>query len=158
MRDILFRGKRIDTGEWVEGYFFKWPCVSWKELSCVIVPVIGLEHGIAEQAIVDENTVGQWTGLTDKNGKKIFEGDIVVWTSKVMRLIGNYTYCFDGYHEGDVLKVVCNEAGFMLARLDDSIPDVPNGSSKIDNYAFWNFHRLLEIIGNIHDNPELMEE
>ena len=52
-REILFRGKRIDNGEWAEGYFFKWPCVSWKELSCVIVPVIGLENGIAEHRFVE---------------------------------------------------------------------------------------------------------
>ena len=149
MRAILFRGKRVDNGEWVRGLPFSFHATNNVE---------GIETYDGERHKVDSDTVGQYTGLTDKNGKNIFEGDIVVWTSKVMRLIGNYTYCFDGYHEGDVLKVVCNEAGFMLARLDDSIPDVPNGSRKIDNYAFWNFHRLLEIIGNIHDNPELMEE
>lgn len=156
-REILFRGKRIDNCEWVEGVYF--PSKDGDALICTNI-VAGTpvdETGICIARSVDPDTVGQYTGLTDKNGKKIFEGDIVVWTSKVMRLIGNYTYCFDGYHEGDVLKVVCNEVGFMLDRLDDSIPDVPNGSSKIDNYAFWFFHRLLEIIGNIHDNPELID-
>lgn len=155
MREILFRGKRIDNGEWVYGqyaYLLNARTEDGEPIKHMIV------DGTPFGQTVDPSTVGQYTGLTDKNGKKIFDGDIVVWTSKVTRLIGNYTYCFDGYHEGDVLKVVCNEAGFMLARLDDSIPDVPNGSSKIDNYAFWNFHRLLEVIGNIHDNPELMEE
>lgn len=155
MRDILFRGKRIDTGEWVYGQYAYLLNARTKDGEPIKHMIV---DGTPFGQTVDPSTVGQYTGLTDKNGKKIFEGDIVVWTSKVMRLIGNYTYCFDGYHEGDVLKVVCNEAGFILARLDDSIPDVPNGSSKIDNYAFWLFHRLLEIIGNIHDNPELMEE
>ena len=147
-REIVFRGKRIDGEGWVYGSFIRW-----------FDGTTSIEPGEYEEPMyaVHPDTVGQWTGLTDKNGKKIFEGDIVVWTSKVMRLIGNYTYRFDGYHEGDVLKVVCNEAGFILARLDDSIPDVPNGSSKIDNYAFWLFHRLLEIIGNIHDNPEWID-
>lgn len=155
-REILFRGKRIDDGEWVQGYFGKY-FDGDEEVTCIALPTKETLAGSLCYE-VDPATVGQYTGLTDKNGKRIFEGDIVIWTSKFTRLIGNYTYCFDGYHEGDVLKVVCNEAGFMLARLDDSIPDVPNGSSKIDNYAFWNFHRLLEIIGNIHDNLELMEE
>lgn len=154
MRDILFRGKRIDNAEWVYGqyaYLLNARTEDGEPIKHMIVD--GTPFG---QTVIP-STVGQYTGLTDQNGVKIFEGDIVVWTSKVLRLIGNYTYCFDGYHEGDVLKVVCNKAGFMLARLDDSVPDVPNGSRKIDNYEFWNFHRLLEVIGNIHDNLEFME-
>lgn len=119
MREILFRGKRTDNGEWVHGqyaYLLNARTEDGEPIKHMIV------DGTPFGQTVDPSTVGQYTGLTDKNGKKIFEGDIVVWTSKVTRLIGNYTYCFDGYHEGDVLKVVCNEAGFMLARLDDSIP------------------------------------
>ena len=147
-REILFRGKRLDGGGWVYGSFIR-----WSDGTTSIEPEkYDGEYEEPMMYAVKPDTAGQWTGLTDKNGVKIFEGDIVVWTSKDLRLIGNYIYCFDGYHEGDVLKVVCNEAGFMLARLDDSIPDVPNGNRKIDNYEFWNFHRLLEVIGNIHDN------
>lgn len=158
MREILFRGKRVDNGEWVEGYLRFGPDMKDAYIGCFVDYIDEGLHTDYLEFRVFSATVGQYTGLTDKNGERIFEGDIVVWTSKVMRLIGNYTYFFDGYHEGDVLKVVCNEAGFMLARLDDSIPDVPNGSSKIDNYAFWDFNRLLKVIGNIHDNQEPMEE
>lgn len=124
MREILFRGKRVDSGEWVEGYFSKWPCVSWKELSCVIVPVIGLENGIAEQAIVDENTAGQWTGLTDKNGVKIFEGDILKWDS-------------DEY--GSEYNEICS--------WDYELLDM-----RKNDWKEW-----CEVVGNIHENPELME-
>ena len=68
MREILFRGKRIDNGEWTQGAYFpkndNYPAT------------IYTDDGLG--ASVDPATVGQYTGLTDKNGKKIFEGDIVV--------------------------------------------------------------------------------
>jgi uncharacterized phage protein (TIGR01671 family) len=132
MRDILFRGKRIDTGEWVEGYFFKWPCVSWKELSCVIVPVIGLEHGIAEQDIVDENTVGQWTGLTDKNGRKIFEGDVMEFDAY-------------GFHYKGVVSFV--DGNFYInCNCPDAFPFLDDAIKRHD--AIY--------VGNIHDNKELI--
>ena len=68
MRDILFRGKRKDTGEWVEGYFWKDICGDGE--SCYI-----LYDG--EDYEVGADTVGQYIGETDKNRQRIFEGDIV---------------------------------------------------------------------------------
>lgn len=131
MREILFRGKRIDNGEWVEGYFCKWPCVSWKVLSCVIVPVIGLENGIAEQAIVYPSTVGQWTGLIDKNGKRIFAGDI-------LRQKKNGVY-------GLPFSVVFDDGGFMW-----------NENGRRD-FLYQSICDTCEVIGTIYDNSELME-
>lgn len=122
-REILFRGKRIDNGEWVQGYFCKWPCVSWKELSCVIVPVIGLENGIAEQVIVDPTTIGQFTGLTDKNGIRVWEGDIMA-----LNVSRKFVVCYD---EG---MFYMNGTAIPIRHCDS-----------------------LTVIGNIHDNPELME-
>lgn len=121
MREILFRGKRIDNGEWVDGSL-----ISWADGSCSI------ESGKLDTPMwcVIPETVGQYTGLT-ANGKKIFEGDVFEWGYAGVKEF-RYVVAFDA----EIASFVGNR-GFGFVSL--------NG---ID----------IEIIGNIYDNPELLEE
>lgn len=134
MREILFRGKRIDNGEWVFG----------RQLANDVIVPIGqpLEFEINTGFIrsdlkcyaVDPSTVGQYTGLTDKNGKKIFEGDYCRVTRHFILCYGSITFIkgsfwFDEFNTDSILE---------LSKLE------------INNFE-------IEIIGNIHDNPELLE-
>lgn len=132
MRKILFRGKRKDNGEWTEGYFFK----SW-DRTFLLWGMTGDSPNMVE---VIPETVGQFTGLTDKNGKKIFEGDIVRYE----------TIAHNGY-EG-IYKVVfedrngCGYFGIAYSDIETCVFCYSTPASQMD------------IIGNVHDNPELLGE
>jgi uncharacterized phage protein (TIGR01671 family) len=146
MREIEFRGKRIGTGEWVYGGYMKSPdhVSIWE----------GSESGGHFGAHVHHKTVGQYTGLNDKNGVKIFEGDIVRilypdWASKSSydpRTIEQYK--IDIAKVGEVQYGVCQ---FCI--------NFGKDVAEYDNVGGFNVadHGYIEIIGNIHDNPELLE-
>ena len=131
MREILFRGK-TKSGMWVYGYYML--TLIRGEKTHVIVPLtshmdVTLDK---EQYIIDPKTVGQYTGLKDNNGNRIFEGDIVKYADETFLVVFEQR----------------------------------NGSAyfgiKISNIETWNFSgsvpsSKMEVVGNIHDNPELLE-
>lgn len=135
MREILFRGKRKDNDQWAQGSLFA-ECSRFEIVrgTCNNVGIEGVD--------VIPETVGQYTGLIDKNGKKIFEGDIVAWNNEELNDI-------DGLPFEDELSVVqfCEERkGYINRGIDIEFVDDFVGFDK-------NYYR---VIGNIHDNPELL--
>jgi uncharacterized phage protein (TIGR01671 family) len=123
MREILFRGKRKDNGEWVYGALY-----SYYDFKRTIVQILtDRTNGIPDAYEVIPETVGQFIDITDKNGKKVFEGDIVK----------GIFYGFPLPIENFVLTIGWQEdiAGY--------------GANYFEN---------VEVIGNIHDNPELLKE
>ena len=131
MREILFRGKRFDEDEWIYGSLLENDVVVTKGATEVDDDYIGFSD---DWSSVLPETVGQYTGLTDKYGKRIFEWDIVEG--------GNFND-EDGYGviewDDDGARFIINGAGIIV---------------DFDNYYGYE----LEIIGNIYDNPELLEE
>ena len=132
MREILFRGKRVDNGEWVYGVPIKKALVgSHDGYYPKIIPECDGRHQTVYSTAIEEETVGQYTGLTDKNGTRIFEGDIVV--------------VYDAYCNETVVGIVCFGDGSFYIRDTDC-----------SSYDRWMYYES-EVIGNIHDNPELLK-
>lgn len=138
MREILFRGKRLDNGEWVYGSF----CMDAREQFNGLCGVDGFirlydkAKGKMQSHEVDRETVGQYTGLNDKHGKRIFEGDIVK-TSDITH---------EGVIQipGESFEIAMRKGCWVMVAGED-----------------WDFletsHECIQVIGNIHDNPELLK-
>ena len=130
IREVIFRGKRTDNGEWVKGYLY-------------ITHIGAHEIGSYDAEInierftfdVIPETVGQYTGLTDKNGVKIFEGDIV--------------HCVSKLDSADM--VIIFECGQFRMILAEKYHEYQTNVGYYDINCF-----AKEVIGNIHDNPELL--
>lgn len=126
MREILFRGKKESTGEWVYG-----------DLRHYRSGKVGIHSDILRYTLlVDPDTVGQYTGLTDKNGVKIFEGDIVVCDRHINDEFDKKTF---------FVREIYPISGLI-------------GESLSGNEIFGEDWESAEVIGNIHDNPELLKE
>lgn len=152
MREILFRGKRVDNGEWIEGFYAH----SGEKKYILIDNDIAV--GYLAMKEVNPDTIGQYTGLTDKNGKKIFEGDILHF--KAYR--GGGFACpigTDIYYR--VLFGHCNPDSDTLSEYvgfwaldknydEDDLYECGNSINYlVDSHGAY-------VIGNIHDNPELL--
>ena len=138
MREILFRGKREYDNEWVYGHLV----IESNEQQPIIVSILTFDDyeddEVDEQNIRDfyyyyviPETVGQYTGLTDKNGRKIFEGDIVKYSTNKVGIINYGTACF-------------------------SVQDTKSRNNPALDIIFADYSNV-EVIGDIHDNPELLK-
>lgn len=132
MREILFRGKRTDNGEWIYGNYCYAEFIDKRGYEDLIIE----QPANGETRRVIPETVGQYTGLTDKNGKKIFEGDIVagalIWQEKRKNGL-----------------VAFKDGSFGLMWYRGGVEQF-NAFTSMCNVEY-------EVIGNIHDNPDLLK-
>ena len=138
MRPIEFRGKCIDTGEWVYGFYGKKPREKGhtdEHFEHFIIKASEKEdttNGTLiwfDDYVVNPDTIGQFTGLHDKNGKEVYEGDIIRCKSLIASIVfGSSEACF-------YIKII----------------------NSYDGYIGNSFLSESEVIGNINDNPELLE-
>ena len=145
-REILFKAKRKDNGKWVEGYYRRIPCMGM------------LEHYIMprnpknrmEQYAIDPDTICQYTGLTDKYGRKIWENDIL-----------RYSYDYDGssfLKDGEEIKY--RVGAVFWSEWRGSWAVCGRGNKKCTNNDVFKYNRnpnRTEVIGNIFDNVDLLE-
>ena len=129
MREILFRGKTLD-GRWVEGSYGYSTIICEDTYVATVIYSNDTNLFTADWDEVISETVGQYTGLTDKNGKKIFEGDIVKMHLMDCADIGFIRY----NNECCRFQFVSNSVGYGFDDTD-----------------------VMEVIGNVYDNPELLE-
>lgn len=125
IREVIFRGKSLDNGEWVHGDLQQW-------LDAVYISSDNKGWYSKTNYLVNAVTVGQFTGLTDKNGTKIFEGDIIKrkWNGG----LSFYKIVFD------------DELGAFV------------GKTAKGGFTIFDYDAVcLEVIGNIHDNPEFLK-
>ena len=124
-REILFRGKRVDNGEWVKGYLI---CPEFDKSRAYIGYLFPDDDHDLDVAEVASSTVGRFTGLTDRNGVKIFEGDIV------------------RYGQRGAVEYNSGSAQFTLNFANSTYVG-------FDKIPFCD----CEVLGNIYDNPDLLE-
>ena len=133
MREILFRGKRVDNGELVYG----WLCRVGDKYANIVEKDTEVLYSVLT------NTIGQCTGLTDKNGRKIFEGDI-------LKIVHKYQSPFDDdtkeYTDITTDVVFFDDEGLCFSYGESPFLCVAD-----------NVTAEYEVVGNIHDNPELLE-
>ena len=135
MREILFKAKRIDNGEWVEGYYL----MSGGEHFIYSEYIEGFCMPVVVKAKIIPETLCEFTGLCDKNGNKIWENDIFQCTDKTM------------VTQKDLIKYNETHASFVRLR----------NTKKLGLQYLWIDEAICnhgEVIGNIFDNPELLQE
>ena len=144
MREILFRGKRLHDNKWIYGNFVSDcegnPHIIEPRFFCEDGHHLQYEDNTDTPVFIIPETVGQFTGLTDRNGKRIFEGDICRFKR------------FNDVHIGKVVFNVTTASFIMWYQ-----PIVGAYGEKATQKMLLSACDNIEVIGNIHDNPELME-
>lgn len=142
-REILFRGKRVDTGEWVYGF------LSFRNEITVVTEDASVGYVGLDAFDIDPKTIGQFTGLTDMNGFKIFEGDILRYPPKERWDETNYSSFEVFFSENNA----DNYIGYSIHRTHHH-GAVCGGY--IPSFKPKTVSQMI-VIGNIHDNPELLQ-
>ena len=153
MSEILFRGKRVDNGEWVYGLLWR--------VGDTYANIVDKDTEVIYSVLT--KTIGQSTGMTDKNGKKIFEGDIVkLFDVAVGEIV----------QECGAFGIGCRQQIDFDYLASEIAPVTGHNNTPMfcynDNFVslwelYWNYNEendeisVIEVIGNIHDNPELMK-
>lgn len=154
MRDIIFRGKRTDNGEWVYGDLRQYVNNPHGSDFYQIDTMSTSDNDFGNGHTVDIETVGQFTGLTDKNGNKIFEGDIIKFCK----------YAFDYQEEKDwdieIGEIAYEDGCFVINEIysSDGYNELSCVYSEIHYGEEYDKECIFEVIGNIYDNPELLGE
>lgn len=155
MRDILFRGKRVDNGEWVYGDLL----TKGIDFDYAIRVHGANELGSSDIAVIDPATVGQYTGVKDMSGEMIFEGDIV---RKMNDYYMHMSFVKQGIETLEQADKALKKA--IVSVVEFCIEDVASCGCCYPSFNGTGFKaedvdlRLSKVIGNIHDNPELLEE
>lgn len=153
MRETLFRGKEKESGKWIYGDLRHISDGYGGYILCIVDNTNGRNNDVTGVE-VSPNTVGQYTGVTDKNGTKIFEGDIIESVSRLVNSVGTPTGGTDisryiiewGEHKWVKKIFFCNRGDYWK---NNVLPE--------DLYPYT-ASRYCEVIGNIYDNSELLED
>ena len=135
MRDILFKAKRLDNGEWIEGNY-----VNGYTFHYILpIPMAFAQSGCA--IVVNKATICQYTGLKDKNGIKIYEGDIVK---------------FDEYKYEKLVQSIISEIKWCEELCSLSLVVSERQGTRGTLSHLLDYNKEVKVIGNIFDNPELL--
>ena len=147
MREILFKAKRVDNGEWVEGLLWK---KKYNDGNRIFISCFPDKDDNEEVYVVCPETVSQFTGLHDTNGKRIFEGDIVANWDYYEEKIGKYR----GVILYGILNCGCCYSVYGFSACDK----YGNAVDEVSLHGNENCAERAVVIGNHFDNPELLEQ